>query len=780
MTLPLHQPAAWNIQREQTMYFLRKYGTAGVALLLCLTLLSSCTKPEQKKAAHLQKGIDYAAKGDTLAAILEFRNAIKIDPKFPEARYQLGLAYLKTGEAKQALGQFDRAATLDPQNIDAQLKAAEIFFLGKNTQESRKRVEKILATDANAPDAYSLLANLELQDKKFPEALQAVAKAIQLKPQQSRYSLVKAHILTAMKDYEGAEKAILLALAQEHENIANHNALVTFYAGTDKPEQAENALREMIATFPDLPDPHITLAELYLHKGQLAEAEKSIKEAISKKPEASELYVIEGNFYRKTRQPEKAEKSYRLAIAKSTDKEEFQAILADFYVETGRIEQARQEITEIRKAKSNSPQTTLVRAKLLLNEKKNTEALSLTDKLVSDFPRWGEAYYLKAVAHLGKGEAILSLQAVTQALQFSPSDPKARTLLAHLMYLKRDFKSAIQEAARSLALQKNNLQAAIILGKALLNSGEADKALKLFTEMEKQLPENLDIIYNKAIANVAMKNFPTALDILEQILTKKPDSTPALVAITTIMLKQQKHEQAIARVRNQLTILPKNPDYLVLLADLIKNDPKTQDEALSLLRKAQAIIPNSPQLYVTIGQLLARMNKIDAAIVEYQALLAKNPNYIQGHMALGTLLELSGDKPGSKVAYQKALALNPNFAPAANNLAWYYSQEKEPDLGEALRLALLAKEQLPDDPNVADTLGWVHYKRGATKLAMTQLTFAVDKLPNNPTVHYHLALTLHKDGQTKQAKKLLHELLQNRNPFPERDTAQSLLTSLGG
>ena len=80
-------------------------------------------------------------------------------------------------------------------------------------------------------------------------------------------------------------------------------------------------------------------------------------------------------------------------------------------------------------------------------------------------------------------------------------------------------------------------------------------------------------------------------------------------------------------------------------------------------------------------------------------------------------------KPESGAAFSAAPRPAPDFAPAANNLAWLITVSKEPDLGEALRLAMTAKQQMPNDVHIIDTLGWVHYKRGSFGLARHETTF---------------------------------------------------------
>ena len=99
------------------------------------------------------------------------------------------------------------------------------------------------------------------------------------------------------------------------------------------------------------------------------------------------------------------------------------------------------------------------------------------------------------------------------------------------------------------------------------------------------------------------------------------------------------------------------------------------------------------------------------------------------------------------------------------------------DLGEALRLALVAKERFPDDPNISDTLGYIHYKRDAFDLATTQFRQALTDLPHVPTIRYHLALSLKGEGADAEALKELEIALQDGTAFPEEEEAKKLLES---
>ena len=172
-----------------------------------------------------------------------------------------------------------------------------------------------------------------------------------------------------------------------------------------------------------------------------------------------------------------------------------------------------------------------------------------------------------------------------------------------------------------------------------------------------------------------------------------------------------------------------------------------------------------------------RKGDIEQAIETNKILTQKKPDFVEGHMALGTLLDQTGDLIGAEKAYSKALELDPEFVAAANNLAWLKATGPNADLSEALRLALKAKEFSPDDPYIADTLGWIHYKRGAYKLALTQFSMATEKRPDLAAMRYHLALALYADGQIDPAKSELTKCLEMKN-FPEHDDAAKLLNKI--
>src|SRR5262245_60817584 len=114
----------------------RSRWSGSLALVLCFILLSYGCKGDVQatKAAHMQRGEAYLASEKYVEAVIEFRNAIKLDPQDAQAYYKLALAYLKQDKLPQLQNAFQalqNSVERDPSLTDAQLKLGEFYLLDK-------------------------------------------------------------------------------------------------------------------------------------------------------------------------------------------------------------------------------------------------------------------------------------------------------------------------------------------------------------------------------------------------------------------------------------------------------------------------------------------------------------------------------------------------------------------------------------------------------------------------------------------------------------------------
>ena len=100
------------------------------------------------------------------------------------------------------------------------------------------------------------------------------------------------------------------------------------------------------------------------------------------------------------------------------------------------------------------------------------------------------------------------------------------------------------------------------------------------------------------------------------------------------------------------------------------------------------------------------------------------------------------------------------------------------NLDEALSFAEDARAQQENNPHIADTLGWIYYKKNAFLKAVSLLSEAAAKLSENPVVQYHLGMAQFKNGNRLEGKKALEAAFQLSPNFPGAEEAKATLDML--
>ena len=204
---------------------------------------------------------------------------------------------------------------------------------------------------------------------------------------------------------------------------------------------------------------------------------------------------------------------------------------------------------------------------------------------------------------------------------------------------------------------------------------------------------------------------------------------------------------------------------------------KEFSEAEAAFKKALSLDGTLLPAYANLGELYARQGQIDRAIREFEAILAKSPQHLPTLMILGMLHEQREEFPRATARYEEAIRLNPKFAPAANNLAWILI-ERGGDKDRALSYAETAREALPRDPHIADTLGWIYYHKQMYAKSVSLLTEAVDRFPEEPLILYHHGMAQYGNNNSAEAKKSLSKFLTLSPADPHARKAKEVLAAV--
>jgi Flp pilus assembly protein TadD len=218
---------------------------------------------------------------------------------------------------------------------------------------------------------------------------------------------------------------------------------------------------------------------------------------------------------------------------------------------------------------------------------------------------------------------------------------------------------------------------------------------------------------------------------------------------------------------------------MLLLASRTYGSMGDLTTAEKLLQQAIAIDPNNLDAYGMLGRLYATQRRLGDATTQFEKLAERQPKSVSAHTITGILLDMQHRPDDARRKYERALEVDPRAAVAANNLAWIHA-ETGGNLDIALQLAQTAKAQLPDRPEVNDTLGWIYHKKGLSAMAVTPLLQSVQKDPTNATYHYHLGMAYAGSGEKDKARASLQKALSLDGNFSGAAEARHALSGLKG
>src|SRR5713226_5015820 len=128
-------------------------------LAVLLTLTTGCSRsPEAKKARYLERGDRYFQRQQYREAVLEYRNALRIDGNNPQAVRQLALAHYQLGEVAQSFRFLLKAQELEPDNAEIPLKLATVYLLAGKPEEARQQADRILQKEPKSLEALIISA----------------------------------------------------------------------------------------------------------------------------------------------------------------------------------------------------------------------------------------------------------------------------------------------------------------------------------------------------------------------------------------------------------------------------------------------------------------------------------------------------------------------------------------------------------------------------------------------------------------------------------------------
>src|SRR2546426_3087715 len=164
--------------------------TAAAALALSLFSQGATRGPsgmleervQETAQQHVQKAREALQKENYRAAKDEAKRALSLDKETPEAYLLLGMIHRREGKWGDALRYIKEALKHKPDYSDAHYILGLLYFQRSDFARAREEANLVISQGSRFPNVYVLLAQADLANRKYLEALSALEAALRLTP----------------------------------------------------------------------------------------------------------------------------------------------------------------------------------------------------------------------------------------------------------------------------------------------------------------------------------------------------------------------------------------------------------------------------------------------------------------------------------------------------------------------------------------------------------------------------------------------------------------------
>jgi tetratricopeptide (TPR) repeat protein len=395
----------------------------------------------------------------------------------------------------------------------------------------------------------------------------------------------------------------------------------------------------------------------------------------------------------------------------------------------------------------------------------------------------------------------LAAQVVEQALAPFQARPDTGsitwTVMGHMRLLAGDLEASLQAAHRSLALD-NTSNAPVWLGLELMSQRHPGAEAFVNAALEKQAQPELrlglarvmieQLRLDDATAQLArltrdQPGFAPSWLLLGSVLAEKGEAEPARAAWMRYLESVDTHDPKLQRELAQVylglaQIATRRGDDAGAESWLARiEDPRSlsraQIQRASILAR-QGKLPQARQLIAALParnpqerrtqllaevQLLRDHQALPEAHARLNQALASEPNDAELQYEQAMVVEKMGQLDEMERLLRTIIEQQPNHYQALNALG-YSLADRGIRLTEARELIVRALSQVPDDPFISDSLGWVEFRLGRHPQALEILQKAY-RARADAEIAAHLGEVLWTMGQRDQALQVWREGLRS-------------------
>lgn len=748
-----------------------------VAALAAALVIAGCSgDPDEQKARYLANGNRYFEETKYAEAIIEYRNATQVDPRFGPAHAKMAEAYSRQGDRANALHAYVRAADTLPDDIELQLTAGNYLLLARHADDARARAEVVLKRDPKNVRAHILLGNALAGLKDLEKAVAEIEEAIRLDPSRGATYTSLGVLEAARGQRTKAEAAFKKATELAPASVGTHLAMANYYWSARQLAEAEAAFQTARKLAPNDTLVNRGLAAFCLATDRIAEAETYLKViAQTSKDPSSRLALVD--YYLANNRPKEAIAGLEPLKSDPRLGPPASRRLVRAYATIGEQAKAEELTDRLLRDKPDDAETLLLKGEMLFAQGKKDEALERLTAAAKADPTSVPVQFALGRLFSARGDFDAAEKAFSEVLRLNPRAAAAEIELSKLHLVRRGGPAAIKFAEEAVTKAPRNVEARLALVRSLLAGGDLARAEAELAPLVANYGDTAAVVVQQGILAALKKNTAAARKAFERALVIEPGTIEAIGGLVALDLAARDFAGAQTRVQKSLEINPRWSDLLLLAAGT-SAAAKDFVAAERHLRQAIEVDPTLLQAYAMLGRLYLSQRKLDEAKAEFETMVRRQTRPVAALTMVGIIEQYQGNTKGARERFEQVLAIDSRAAIASNNLAWIYAESGE-SLDVALQMAQTAAASLPKSAEVLDTLGWIYYKKKLSSQAVATLSECIENDPKSPVYRYHLGLAYLQAGDQTRGRESLERALALSASFAGVEDARRTLAGLG-
>ena len=405
----------------------------------------------------------------------------------------------------------------------------------------------------------------------------------------------------------------------------------------------------------------------------------------------------------------------------------------------------------------------------------NQDALIAFDRALSLSPNYVAALKGK-VQLLNPTQDKRAIPLLEKILKADPKDETAHEMLAILQGKQGNCQAAVAHFVQSAEVIANHPSSLEVYGYCLQQTKHPQKAIPVFEQLAALLPQQTYPKYDLAVLLLETKQHDAALKVLEPLLAAD-QSDPDLLSLASEAYEAAGDTpRAVSLMRQAIVLSPDTPSYYNAFA-LLSLDHESFQVGIDMINAGMQRIPDDPSLYISRGLLYAQLAQYDEAEADFETAERLDSAQSLSSYAMD-LAELEKNNPEKALLEVRAqLKAHPDSALHHYLLAKLLEKSASGVPGkassEAISSALAAVRIKPDFVEARDLLASMYFASGQYRLAIEQSQLALHYAPTDQSAMYHLIMALRHSGQSGDREKiqaLVKRLSESQQASRQKDS----------